>query len=34
VPVPITSIAIRECLRLPPTIEGRIADNRAQTVAG
>jgi hypothetical protein len=31
--VPITSIAIRECPELPPTIEARIADNRAQTVA-
>jgi hypothetical protein len=33
VPVPIASIAIRACPRLPPTIEERIADNRAQTVA-
>jgi hypothetical protein len=33
VPVPITAIAIRECPTLPPTIEQRIADNRAQTVA-
>ena len=33
VPVPITSIAIRACPKLPPTIEERIADNRAQTVA-
>ncbi len=33
VPVPITSIAIRECPELPPTTEERIADNRAQTVA-
>ena len=33
VPVPITSIAIRLCPRLPPTTEQRIADNRAQTVA-
>jgi hypothetical protein len=33
VPVPIASIAIRICPRLPPTIEERIADNRAQTVA-
>jgi hypothetical protein len=33
VPVPITSIAIRLCPKLPPTIEERIADNRAQTVA-
>jgi hypothetical protein len=31
--VPITSIAIRVCPELPPTIEERIADNRAQTVA-
>ena len=33
VPVPITSIALRACPELPPTIEERIADNRAQTVA-
>jgi len=33
VPVPIASIAIRACPRLPPTIEERIADNRAQTFA-
>ena len=33
VPVPITRIAIRICPELPPTIEERIADNRAQTVA-
>ena len=33
VPVPIASIAIRACPTLPPTIEERIADNRAQTVA-
>src|SRR5207249_2685153 len=32
VPVPITSIAIRARPELPPTIEERIADNRAQTV--
>jgi hypothetical protein len=32
-PVPIASIAIRVCPKLPPTIEERIADNRAQTVA-
>ena len=32
-PVPIVSIAIRACPKLPPTIEERIADNRAQTVA-
>lgn len=33
VPVPIVRIAIRVCPELPPTIEERIADNRAQTVA-
>ena len=33
VPVPIATIAIRACPRLPPTIEQRIADNRAQTIA-
>jgi hypothetical protein len=33
VPVPITSIAIRACPALPETIEGRIRDNRAQTIA-
>jgi hypothetical protein len=33
VPVPITSIAIRECPELPPTTEERIANNRAQTMA-
>jgi hypothetical protein len=33
VPVPIASIAIRVCPTLPPTIEERIADNRAQVVA-
>ena len=33
VPVPITRIAIRACPELPPTIEARIADNRAQTIA-
>jgi hypothetical protein len=33
VPVPITSIAIRACPELPSTIEERIADHRAQTVA-
>jgi hypothetical protein len=33
VPVPITTIAIRACPELPPTIEARIADHRAQTVA-
>jgi hypothetical protein len=32
-PVPIASIAIRVCPKLPPTTEERIADNRAQTVA-
>jgi len=33
VPVPIASIAIRACPRLPPTTEERIVDHRAQTVA-
>jgi hypothetical protein len=33
VPVPIAGVAIRACPRLPPTVEERIADNRAQTVA-
>ena len=33
VPVPVSTIAIRVCPSLPPTIEERIADNRAQTVA-
>jgi hypothetical protein len=33
VPVPIASIAIRTCPKLPPTTEERIADNRAQTIA-
>ena len=33
VPIPITSIAIRVCPKLPATIEETIADNRAQTVA-
>ena len=33
VPIPIASIAIRVCPELPPTIEERIADNRAQTIA-
>lgn len=33
VPVPIARIAIRICPELPPTVEERIADNRAQTVA-
>jgi hypothetical protein len=33
VPVPIASIAIRVCPKLPPTTEERIADNRAQTFA-
>ena len=33
VSVPIASIAIRACPTLPPTIEERIIDNRAQTVA-
>jgi hypothetical protein len=31
--MPIASIAIRVCPKLPPTTEERIADNRAQTVA-
>jgi len=33
VPVPIAGVAIRACPQLPPTIEERITDNRAQTVA-
>ena len=33
VPVPIARIAIRACPKLPPTIEERIADHRAQTFA-
>ena len=33
VPVAIARISIRACPTLPPTIEERIADNRAQTVA-
>jgi hypothetical protein len=33
VSVPVSSIAIRVCPTLPPTIEERIADNRAQVVA-
>jgi hypothetical protein len=33
VPVPIASIAVRECPALPASIEERIADNRAQVVA-
>jgi hypothetical protein len=33
VPVPIASVAIRACPRLPPTTQERIADNRAQAVA-
>jgi hypothetical protein len=32
-PVPVAGIALRACPELPPTIEGRIADNRAQTFA-
>jgi hypothetical protein len=32
-PVPIGGIAIRTCPALPPTIEERIADHRAQTFA-
>lgn len=31
--IPVVRIAIRVCPALPPTIEERIADNRAQTVA-
>jgi hypothetical protein len=33
VSVPIGGIVIRACPTLPPTVEQRIADNRAQTVA-
>jgi hypothetical protein len=33
VAMPIASIGIRVCPELPPTVEERIADNRAQTVA-
>ncbi len=33
IPVSIVGIAIRRCPELPPTIEERIADNRAQTMA-
>ena len=33
VPIPIAGIAIRVCPELPPTIEERIVDNRANTVA-
>lgn len=33
VPMPIASIAIRACPKLPATTEERIADNRAQTIA-
>jgi hypothetical protein len=33
VPLPIASIAIRACPKLPPMTEERIADNRAQTFA-
>jgi len=33
VPVPIASISIRACPKLPPTTEKRIVDNRAQTLA-
>jgi hypothetical protein len=33
IPVPIASIALRACPQLPPTIEERITDNRAQTYA-
>lgn len=31
--MPISTIAIRACPKLPPTIEERIADNRVQTFA-
>ena len=33
VPIPIARIAIRTCPQLPGTVEERIRDNRAQTVA-
>jgi hypothetical protein len=33
VAAPIAHIAIRDCPELPPTVERRIADNRAQTYA-
>ena len=33
VDVPITVVALRECPALPPTVEERIRDNRAQTFA-
>ena len=33
VPMPIAGIAIRVCPELPPTIEDRIIDNRAMTLA-
>ncbi|HEY6255869.1 MAG TPA: hypothetical protein VIY51_08760 [Xanthobacteraceae bacterium] len=33
VPVPVATIAIRACPKLPPTTEERIADNRAANVA-
>jgi hypothetical protein len=33
VPMPVASIAIRACPKLPPTTEERIADHRAQTIA-
>ena len=33
IPVPVASIAIRACPELPPTIEERITDHRAQTFA-
>jgi hypothetical protein len=33
VPLPIASIALRVCPELPPTVEQRITDNRAQTMA-
>jgi hypothetical protein len=33
VPMPIAGISIRACARLPPTIEERITDTRANTLA-
>lgn len=33
IPLPITSIAIRACPALPPTVEERIVDNRSSNVA-
>jgi hypothetical protein len=32
-PLPVEAISLRQCPPLPPTVEQRIADNRAQTVA-